>query len=468
MRLPGARRARRVGWLTRIAARWQARRAGRGDGLQNKPDAGSTTPSVKELGIVGARHNRLAGVSAYMASLVQSVDNFLKQLDQRRLDLKALKTQIEAQAHKIDGYYNHKRQVRQEQRDNALADLKRFKQENGLERDARYAKDNWPWAIMMVALLADAIANAPLLMGASQNWLLGAVPIAFILSVLNLTVGLLAGLYGFRETRHVKPSRRVIGGIVLTALCVVGLFINLFIAHFRSLAQESEVCRTATAVPPDPFCSLVQESDVYLETLDLQLVWHNIFANPFDFVSIFALALFFLGLLVFGIGYKEGTDGLGPGFCDIYPGYARVDKIYRGRDKQLHAVIDKRNARLDGLYVAYTQWANRSTAAHTQLHRKIAPALGELRLAQSLNSKLQAHFDNHADLMIAAYRWANERERTCDKPAWPAPQMSSMLHEEDVQRVIQAAVATETRLNEDLATLDDLKTWLAEQRIALS
>jgi hypothetical protein len=155
-----------------------------------------------------------------------------------------------------------------------LREWRKFRADNGINRQARYARNPiTPWAWLMAILLAETLANASLLLG------------------------FLAGR-GLSLLEHVRPARRLKGGGLTAFTITAGLVWNFGVAKYRE-GLEME----GAAGPID--------------------VAHLLAALHLS--SIHAIALFVIGIAAFIFAAWKGRGG-DQSFHDPYPDYAPIDR----------------------------------------------------------------------------------------------------------------------------------------------
>lgn len=175
--------------------------------------------------------------------------------------------------------------------------MNKFKADNDLFRPADYPDAQiWNAGLILLALAIETIVNGNMFAAVSDG-LISGWGRALIFSVINIMLGAVLGFFGIRYLFHVNPIFKGIAGLFSIILVTLGVGWNLFVAHYREVAAESDG---------------VSEMDAFARLLEA----------PFDLGSVEAIGLFLFGVIIFGImGYKAFS-----GFADKYPGYANIDR----------------------------------------------------------------------------------------------------------------------------------------------
>ena len=293
----------------------------------------------------------------------------------------------------------------------------------------------WHWGVLVALVLLEALVNG-LFFGANvEGGLLAGTTYAILISLVNVGVlgWLLAALV--RQVHHRDPRRKVGGLVTLTAVGVVGVFWNLFVAHYRE------------ALPPDypaqPDTTVVAEAPA-AESMP-EACWHGpdeadadqealcLFqASPFGLTGFYSWMLLVIGLAMCAAAaidwYK--TD-------DPYPGYGARERHRRKTEKKL---LDDRRELLGDLNELLDEAARK-------LRVEFRDPVEARQLALNDHNKLHAR---HTDLCgfagdlekscrgaLDIYRTANREARSVPEPQiwqnpwagdWDLPEAPDMSH----------------------------------------
>jgi hypothetical protein len=184
-------------------------------------------------------------------------------------------------------------------------ELRKWKRDNGISREARYA-DEWylPAATLFALLVVESLANAFIFKEAGDLGLVGGFGLAMLFSVVTVSLGFCVGLLGLRFFFHIEPLFKIFGMAIATVCLTAGIGWNVLIAHFREALEKA------------PGASFVDPT-----LLTTPSMW-------FSLSTVEAWALLLLGLLILAAAAMKGHGGRGC-FTDSYPGYRSVDLAYR-------------------------------------------------------------------------------------------------------------------------------------------
>jgi hypothetical protein len=195
--------------------------------------------------------SQFAKAKAHLHGLAQKIEAKEKKCALPKLD--ADLQHIRAQRHKMliangPALANHLREER-----SRLADLERFKAENGLTRDAHYpASPLLGFGILAILILLEAAINGVLFADTSDRGLFGGWLEAMALAITNVGVAFLVGSIVLPQVnRRSLPAKA--GAIAFSLAGLAALVaVNLFGAHyrdFRAAAAQVELAQVAQAMP---------------------------------------------------------------------------------------------------------------------------------------------------------------------------------------------------------------------------
>lgn len=145
----------------------------------------------------------------------QALTNFQAQTAEDRLPL----------ASEAESFRSVKRHFQSFVRRNRLEDVA------PVVRSQRDTLNGWLWVAAIVGV--ETILNGSFFAMGSELGLVGGVIEALVLSILNIALATVLGLFGLRYARHAAVTWKV-AGIVASVATVVGvLALNLLIAHYR-------------------------------------------------------------------------------------------------------------------------------------------------------------------------------------------------------------------------------------------
>ena len=293
--------------------------------------------------------------------------NFRKEVDARRTQLKDARDDLNG----------------------SEAGLMRFKQENGLDRQAYQTGGLGKWsALCSIIILAESALNGVFFADANVAGLAGGVITALVISFVNVVAASIAG-HSFRQKNHAKFRFKLLGWLALIFGVCLALFINFLVGHFRDLTATVDWNEAAGAA------------------------FERVVAGHAQMQSLDAWLLTGLGLLIAAIaGWKAY------GAVDPYPGYSRVsDKFDQKRrdwqelrEETFEALIETRDSAVADLEDECGKLRSRFNTAQ-------GARAGLLALAGRRGDFLQ-ECDRVAGDLLAVYRDANRKARATPEPAY--------------------------------------------------
>lgn len=284
------------------------------DGHGNRPPASDKTLNEPQLEICNRVFSGILMLNQFLAEQLGSALDSARRRAPKKLDLQDFKARMSQDVNaEFAEYAPELRQLSTEDLARQ-ADLRWFRQVNRLNTTADYKHSILlPIGTILGLLVLESVMNSFLFQEVVSNGLLGGWILAFLISGLNIAAGLTAGLYGWRYTGHVKPSRKALGWAITIGIHSAAVFWNLLVGHFREVAgNQAKASANAAASNAYNFDigQLANESWAHMQT-------HGLFGIG----SILAWGLVALGLLIHFIASKEGWDD----FADRYPDYKKVD-----------------------------------------------------------------------------------------------------------------------------------------------
>jgi hypothetical protein len=211
--------------------------------------------------------------------------------------------------------------------------IKKFRADNGLSRDASYASHLIiPLSILFAMTAVEMAANSVLFAKTNPMGYAGGAFQALLFGIVNVAIGFGAGFLGLRLFGHINGWLKAFGFAVILLTVSCGAYWNLKVAHYRDLLERNS---------------------------DANFLSHSNMLPSVDWLALSTIeswALFLLGLVIFVLAMLEGRGGRS-GFSDPYCGYRPVDLVHReaeanyraGKDEYRAAVRAAIEAARDGL-----------------------------------------------------------------------------------------------------------------------
>ena len=160
-----------------------------------------------------------------------------------------------------------------------LAELSAFEDEHKLVNGAEYPESQINhWAVVGAMVLIESIANSYFFAKGSDLGLVGSILQAMIISVVNISAGILAGNHLLGYVHHISPLKKYFTWVFLILYACFVLALNLATAHYRALLEI------------DPLTALV---NVFLSLRKGPLSFDN-----FDAVILLSIGIIFTILAV--------------------------------------------------------------------------------------------------------------------------------------------------------------------------
>jgi hypothetical protein len=283
-----------------------------GEGERNLPNAADKGLNELQQDICNRVFSGILMLNQFLEQQLAEATKLVRDLKPPAINLKDMQSRVSAA---VEAEFNDNRGALKELKVTDLAaqrSLRHFRVLNGLNRAASYSETSFkPIAMIFFLIVMESIANGFLLQQISAEGLVGGAGVAMVISFVNIALGVLAGLWGWRYMAHVKPVSKFRGVLITVIFHGAAFGWNLWVAHFR------EVAEIAASGPG---------YDFNIGVLALQTLPHIRDAGLFGFSSIFSWGLLALGLLLHFLAAREGYEDI----ADRYPDYRAYDK--RARD----------------------------------------------------------------------------------------------------------------------------------------
>jgi hypothetical protein len=295
----------------------------------------------------------------------------------------------------------------------ALKHLRWFQQKHGLHyRAAAYPESQvYHFAIVAALALVEWISLATFYAEGSDFGLLGGVLIAMALSVVNISVAILAGNL-LRYVNHHSARRRRLALTAAASLYACFALVTLAAAHYRvatndiAHAQPAVSTPGAVAVPPGVATDLDQWRAA-------RLAWQRFASNPVGFDDVFSWMLVVLAV-VFGIfaSYK------GYGVDDPYPGYGELDRELKRRRAVYEAAKGEYSRLMDQIFDRTLQEQAHllsEVKSNIEYYQQLSSRTDDQRRAFIRDA---AEIQDACNIVLKGYRQTNLRVRVSPAPAY--------------------------------------------------
>jgi len=286
-------------------------------------------------------------------------------------------------------------------------DLEKFKQKNGITREASYPNSKILYiGIIMVILLSETSLNAYFFAKGNELGLIGGAAQALIISLINIVSAFFLGGYLVKKLNLVKKTPLLKYGVIAALLgaAVVIVLFNLLVGHLR----------VQLGIDPDT---------AYVEAI------RTFLAGPFNLNEFDSIILVIVGLLSFLIAFTDFYK-----MDDEYPGYGHLDRKYQDALIDFNELKEELLEEIEG--------SSKSILNKLETQQMTSKVImQELMEVPIFRQKLQDHYNeyyhylnNTYNAMLGVYREVNNDNRTDASPAY-----FSERDELDEDHVIQIA-----------------------------
>jgi hypothetical protein len=415
--------------------------------------------SEREQEVAERAEQARRGASTWFAASATGLRNYVRDATPAEIPVDTLREAIRSQENELRHFERDDASQAERRHEETVVELEAFRNTHG-ERIGQRTPDiktniEQTIAILVAILILEGCFNALLFKDAQASGLVGGMLVAFGISGVNVLIGVVTGFLGLRYLNHPERPMKVIGGVVAGIGILAGLFINLFIAHFRDeveLALHQAQAAGSLAgfsmfdIPPGSVIA-------------------GMFPNVLGLHSLVAFGLLAIGLTVFAIAVYEGYDRI----SDRYPGFGRVWRkerlAYEARQQVRNGVRDD----LSDYFTACRAWFESQQTRHVAAKREIEKALNELELRREKAAAICASVGEQERSQKVAYRQAHRRARNSlreslgEQAACPAYFDEIVTPDQpgfDYTREREEARAAVSAIEHNITALNITREWL--------
>jgi hypothetical protein len=426
--IPGADEAL-IADYDRLKADLDVERQAHDDGYSNLPVASDVEMNEAQLRIRNVAVQKIGQLYAFLSNeLGMAAGHMIG--DAERLDLRNQELEAETAFRRA---LLGDAQLKRASETLAAAEqaLKHFTARNRLLRPPHYAESLWLAGSVLVALtLVESFLNGFIFKDVNEGGWSGGVLLAMGISLINVTLGLIAGAVGWRLIGHRFILPRVVGWTVTLCISATAAIWNVFVAHYRELAEQLIKTMSSSQIPFDASGSWAGAA----EDLFANAWRHMLGTGWFNFESIWCWLLLAVGIVVFLLACLKGWSDL-----DRYWDYRKFDIARR------YAEIDLENecSQVLGATFAHLD-ACLQACRHTwrEIERQAARSEAVADLAEQRSAEvadLAALWIGDTNRLLKFYREENEKVRASDvgvPPYWasyPTPEQYRNLLVENAE-----------------------------------
>lgn len=417
----------------------------------------------REIHISDESRQLRQAIAGWYSECRSAISQYFVQISPIAARCDTIKKEIEAAEKRIMGEENEFIVDAQQDHLNAARELDKFKRDFSdvlKGRSPDISKSVYKTlVILLTVIIVESAINAILFMKAMTTGLLGGMAVAFGISLFNVVTGVFAGLVGLRYVFHPERNYRIMGGAALTVIFTFGLFLNLFVAHFRDGVERriSEIVNSG---------GLLSSIDI-MSVSPKDIVTH-MFSNPLGFDSIIAVVLLGIGFIAFSIGLYEGYCRI----ADRFPGYGSVWRRERKAFDQRMAEQTKLRQRINFMHACYRLWLQDQIGIHNQARRDIASAIEWLRRRAEMATSATKSISEQEERLLTTYRSANQRARRANRaklghdaqaPSYFAEKIHLSNMDFDLANCSEAAKKLSDRIQSNIVELEKAQEWLNDR-----
>jgi hypothetical protein len=376
--------------LPALSGQLRLEELGQESGRQNLPASDSTSLDPVEQRIVELIQNRilkvrseyeLADQNLATASRTAEIDAGISRVrDMVEESLVDLRTQARLSHDEV--------YVRRERAQRCKQEVKDFREENGLKREAQPNRTRHPRVFALLGLIAiEGLFNGSILARGLEGGLIAGWVLAVCLAAMNTVTAFLFG-WMVHNLAHIKLVRKLAGAFVVVGWIGWMLTFNLGVAHYRDALGG-------------------QDPDTAGVTALEQLRMHPLSVRDFQSTMLLALGILFSALAFY--------DGFG--MDDSYPGYGAVTRKWEEACEEFQEV---KKSELLNLSILRDQKTSRIRAEIDYLANMNSRLPDEIQRRRALAARWEhdmERLERAANTMVATYREANRRVRSSTPPA---------------------------------------------------
>lgn len=271
----------------------------------------------------------------------------------------------------------------------ALDDLQAFKRLHGLRREADYPLSKTKSVgLLLLMLILETVLNANFFAQGSDLGFLGGAIQAFVISVLNVSIGCMVGAFILRWKNHISTTKRLLGLVGTVLFGTLALIGNLFVGHYRD----------AMSIDPDNGARLAVQQ----------------FLNgPFALQDFNSWVLVALGLIVFFLALYKGYT-----WDDTYPGFGQVDRRVQNAKEELLATKAELTETIHDIYEEHVRNADGYFKKMQRDKQQLEILFSSIKNDFVLYRNYLSNLKNAYQFLITLYRQTNKKERTSAPPTY--------------------------------------------------
>ena len=272
--------------------------------VENKPSTHSEYPNADENKFTAYFQEKFSLVKQEIhkkISLYDQLANKLYDIGNSLAESKYASENFKQDATTLSENYRHKLNSIGDEIEKQQKDLKSFKINNNLTREAQYPESKLLHiGLILVFILLETVLNSYFFAKGNELGLLGGASQAFVISIINMLLAYFFGNYLYRNLYlHNKQSQKYVSIILMILVIGIVIVFNLLVGHLR----------VQLGIDPE-----------YAYTASIQ----SFLSSPFYLQDFDSIILVGIGLLMFILGSIDFFK-----MDDAYPQYGKLShKLY--------------------------------------------------------------------------------------------------------------------------------------------
>ncbi|MDB4261197.1 hypothetical protein N9856_05715, partial [Porticoccaceae bacterium] len=238
------------------------------------------------------------------------------------------------------------------------------------------------------ALVIETALNSSLLAEASDFGLFGGASQAIIISVINISIGLVVGMAAYPKTNHIDRIQSTLGYAYLVIGSASVLTFNLLIGHYREVLIKD---------PDDSGIAAVKQFS----------------EGMFSLTEIESIFLVVIGLLVAGLSFWKGMTQ-----NDRYPGYTALSKQREIARARLYEAKDDVLVELNTINVECGEGLQKLLKKVAIDYSRCKALCSTFEQQQKLYNGYLADLAQTGEIAVSRYRQINRSNRDDDVPSY--------------------------------------------------
>ena len=381
--------------LEQLCKEWKLAEIGEEDGKKNIPSASTSSHGSKEQQII-------VSFSGILTERKNQAISYIQDLERQFSDMKL--SEMVSQLNTFARSAKNAFQKIIQEADDMLHTSKvsfesltkkylKFKENNQLEYEPHYPASKILFVgILFAEVLGETLLNYNFFKDVSEDYIIGGVITAFVLSLIN--VGVLGWFFGkncFWFKNHVNKTKAILGWASFSLFLILSLLLNYFVANYRTIATLATNNETA-------------------------FNFNEVFINMFTFNNPLSLNDWFLFL----IGFVAAVIAFVTSYKmdDAYPGYGKIHRQLNEARKEYNNTKTKIEKELDKIQKDQIREVSKLSDDLTVNHNisKSIIADEESYLSKLKNS--HGYLEKACNVCLREYQQNNESARTKSKPKY--------------------------------------------------